>query len=112
MSGFGDGNNHGDLYMQDANAIAKNSENFVSRSSKINETAERLADWLKGRDEVESLYYPKFTQGGLYEKFLVKEGERNDGHIGGYGGLFSVVLKEDVCERTFYDSLEICKGPR
>ena len=112
MQNLNGGCNHGDLYVQDANAVSKNSEDFVERSSRINETAERLAEWLREREEVEVIYYPKFTQGGLYERFMVKGEERGDGHVGGYGGLFSIVLKNDVCERTFYDQLEICKGPR
>jgi cystathionine gamma-synthase len=113
MQGFNEGSNHGDLYVQDADAVSKNSVDFVSRSSRINATAERLAEWLRGRDEVDVIYYPKFqSQGDLYERFMVKGEERRDGHVGGYGGLFSIVLKDDVCERTFYDTLEVCKGPR
>ncbi|GMH53796.1 hypothetical protein TrST_g8084 [Triparma strigata] len=100
--------NHGDLWITDAQALAHNSEDFLERSSRINETAERLADWLKERDEVESVFYPKFTQPNLYNRFARKN---VDNHTFGYGGLFAVVLKENVCERTFYDSLEICKGP-
>lgn len=104
MNVIHDGNN-GALYVQDANAVARNSVDFLERSAKINETTEKLADWLKGREEVKKIYYPKFTQPELYSKFLV----RGQGAAGGYGGLFSIILGRDVCERTFYDELNVSK---
>ena len=102
------GGSNGDLWSSDAQAIAVNSRDFLRRSNQINVTAERLADWLRTREEVENVYYPKFTQPELYTPFLTGEVA---GHKSGYGGLLAVTLKAGHDERIFYDSLEICKGP-
>ena len=101
------GSNAGDLYKSDAMAILKNSQTFLQRSNKINKTAERLADWFKGRDEIKTVYYPKYSQRELYDKFVVKENV--EGHKGGFGGLLAIVLKDHVCEQKFYDALRVSK---
>ncbi|GMH69372.1 hypothetical protein TrLO_g2894 [Triparma laevis f. longispina] len=100
--------NDGDLWIADAKALEVNSEDFLERSSRINENTEKLADWLNEREEVDSVFYPKFTQPELYNRFL---NTSTPSHTSGYGGLFALILHEHICERTFYDNLEICKGP-
>ena len=57
-------------------AIAANSRDFLDRSTKINETAEKLADWLRERAEVENVYYPKFTQSELYTPFMTEQDDK------------------------------------
>lgn len=98
------------LYESDACAVYVNSSDFLERSNQINETTEALADWLNQRDEVEEMYYPKYTCPEEYSKVM----NRNDfggRHTAGYGGLFSLVLHPHVCRRTFFDHIDISKGP-
>jgi cystathionine gamma-synthase len=90
------------LFGADSRAILHNSSDFEERNEQINETSEILADWLVQHDDVESVYYPKYAP--LYPSLL----ESNNG---GYGGLMSILLQSHMCQRTFYDSLNVAKGP-
>jgi cystathionine gamma-synthase len=93
---------HGGLYCQDAKAVVQNSIDFVERNAIINSNAESLADWLFDHNDVETVYYPKHVA-PLYETV-----KRPDG---GYGGLLSIILHPHMCQRTFYDALNVAKGP-
>eukprot|EP00590_Aulacoseira_subarctica_P005870 CAMPEP_0172436546 /NCGR_PEP_ID=MMETSP1064-20121228/71783_1 /TAXON_ID=202472 /ORGANISM="Aulacoseira subarctica , Strain CCAP 1002/5" /LENGTH=311 /DNA_ID=CAMNT_0013184957 /DNA_START=1150 /DNA_END=2082 /DNA_ORIENTATION=- len=97
-----------DLYSSDAIALYRNSEDFLERSTKINETSEALADWFHTHPDLSRVYYPKFTQPDLYNRFL---NTSCTGHKPGYGGLISIILGSHMCQRTFYDSLGVYKGP-
>lgn len=102
------------LWHSDASAVYENSFDFLERSSKINQTAEALADWLKDREEVCSIYYPKFTSKDRYDLILKKQdpNDKDDQrHDAGYGGLMSIILHPHICQRTFYDKLDVSKGP-
>lgn len=84
--------------------MEEESRDFAERMTQINATAEVLADWLKTRPEIDQIYYPKFQTSDRYETF------RKPG--GGYGGLFSIILKDPArTTALFYDRLPICKGP-
>lgn len=98
------------LWKGDARAVNLNSVNFLERSTKINETSEALADWLKDRDEIASIYYPKFTSPDGYNSVLNKN-TYGGKHTAGYGGLMSIVLHPHICQRTFYDKINLSKGP-
>ena len=87
------------LYRSDAQALLRNSEDFPIRNQIINENSEALSDWLGKHEDVSSLYYPKTAP--MYEKVKV----------GGYGGLMSLILHQNMCQRTFYDTLDVAKGP-
>ena len=80
------------------------SREFRERVGTINRHALAVCEFLDRHPAVESVYYPAFTDKTVYDRF-----KRNDG---GYGGLFSFVLK-DAAKYTeaFYDALEITKGP-
>jgi cystathionine gamma-synthase len=93
---------HGGLYRQDARAILYNSVDFVERNTVINSNAEALADWLLEHGDVETVYYPKHVA-PFYN--TVKRSS------GGYGGLMSIILHPHMCQRTFYDALNVAKGP-
>ena len=88
------------LFVADAWAVLRNSEDFLERNARINETAEQIADWLSTHSDVEKVYYPKYTD--LFKQ--VSTGR-------GYGGLLSILLEQHICQRTFYDALGISKGP-
>lgn len=93
---------HSGLYCPDTIAIYSNSRDFAERNDQINETAEGLAEWLNEQESIERVYYPKLSHSSdLYHQV----------QSGGYGGLFSIVLAPNMCERTFYDALDVCKGP-
>ena len=101
--------NHEGLWPGDSYAIFQNSADFLERSSKINVIAEALADWLLEREEVAEVYYPKFRSTSIYNDFLRSDEDKK--HISGYGGLITILLHPHVCQRTFYDNLDVAKGP-
>jgi cystathionine gamma-synthase len=101
---------HEGLWSGDAIAVFTNSEDFLERSSKINETTEALADWLKEREEVAAIYYPKYSCPEGYNS-VVRKDDIEGKHTAGYGGLFSIVLDHHVCDRSFYDKINLSKGP-
>jgi cystathionine gamma-synthase len=90
------------LFSADARAVLLNSADFPARNNQINATAEGLADWLHGHPDVERVYYPKLSAPYLYQSQVQK---------GGFGGLMSVTLPPHMCQRTFYDCLDVAKGP-
>lgn len=86
------------LFEADAWAIWHNSHSFAQRNERINRTAAQLADYLMGHADVDRIYYPKYTT--HYTKYSNK-----------FGGLFSILLDSHICQRTFYDALDVAKGP-
>lgn len=91
---------NGGLHEADARAMVFNSRDFEERNTKINETSEQLADFLNEHPDVETVWYPKLVA-PLYPKY----------QKGGFGGLMSIHLHAHICQRTFYDSLDVAKGP-
>ncbi len=74
------------------------------RVEQINRTALEVCEYLGRNPAVESVYYPAVTDREMYDRYRRKDG--------GYGGLFSIVLKDAAkVTETFYDALEITKGP-
>jgi len=92
----------GGLHEADAMAMVHNSKDFPERNAQINETTELLAEFMKDHPDVEIVWYPKFVA-PLYTKYQQANG--------GFGGLFSIHLGTHICQRTFYDSLDVAKGP-
>ena len=114
-------NNNG-LYCQDAHAILCNSTDFVERNAIINETAEQLADWLAEQPDVQTVFYPKHSCATTYHRLLRQStstaplnsninNNNNNRNKAGYGGLMSILLHPHMCQRLFYDSLDVAKGP-
>ncbi|HMP77687.1 MAG TPA: PLP-dependent transferase [Kiritimatiellia bacterium] len=84
-----------------AEALSRDADERVRRASA---TALEVAEWLRAQPGVEAVYYPRFQHRDLYDRY-----RRPDG---GYGGLFSFVLKDPArTSARFYDALELCKGP-
>lgn len=92
------------LFESDAWAIWHNSHSFQDRNARINETASQLADYLMEHPDVDQIYYPKYTS-SLYTNYASASGDSC------YGGLFSILLDSHICQRTFYDALDVAKGP-
>jgi cystathionine gamma-synthase len=97
-----DTDTYGGLYRADARAMVHNSQDFVERNAKINKNSEQLADYLYQHPDVEMVWYPKYVA-PLYQRYQ-KE-------AGGFGGLLSIHLHPHMCQRTFYDALDVAKGP-
>jgi cystathionine gamma-synthase len=51
---------------------------------------------------VSQVYYPKYITPELYKDVWTSEG---------YGGLFSIVLKDEASAKLFYDRISCFKGP-
>ena len=101
---------HSGLYCPDAMAVLRNAQDFPARNAQINTTTEALADWLDQHDAVSHVYYPKLSPSvDLYHQ--VQATSTTDDDKAGYGGLLSMVLAPHMCERTFYDALDVAKGP-
>ena len=92
------------LWDGDAIVLASYCCDFPQRVERINRTAEQVCDFCRSHPAIAEVYYPKFHTPANYEAFRRPEG--------GWGGLFSILLKEP--QRTaarFFDALPICKGP-
>ena len=89
---------------EDMCLLEERSRDFTDRVIRINQTAVKVADYLRTHPCVKDLYYPKYNTPENYES-VMKEG-------GGYGGLMSILLN-DAKDHTpkFYDALRVCKGP-
>jgi cystathionine gamma-synthase len=84
--------------------LEKDSRRCRERVEQINRNALAVGEYLKEHPAVESVYYPAFADREIYDRV-----KRPDG---GYGGLFSFVLKDAPrVTEAFYDALEITKGP-
>ncbi|KAL1919163.1 uncharacterized protein VTP21DRAFT_2545 [Calcarisporiella thermophila] len=91
------------IWHEDSIFLERNSRNFVQRAKKIDDNAEALCEFLRAHPLVEQIYYPKFITSHHYEACKSPEG--------GYGGLFSVVLKSPEMATVFFDNLPVHKGP-
>jgi cystathionine gamma-synthase len=96
-----DTDTYGGLFEADARAMVLNSVDFVERNARINETSEKLADFLNVHPDVDMVWYPKYVA-PLYPRYQKTEG---------FGGLMSIHLHPHICQRTFYDELNVAKGP-
>ena len=92
------------FYGEDAIVLERNSRDVAERIPKINANAARLCEFLAERPEVADVFYPARVDRANYERHL-RPG-------GGFGGLFSVVLRDAAAKtERFYDALQISKGP-
>ncbi|MCJ1390844.1 hypothetical protein MMC18_003705 [Xylographa bjoerkii] len=89
---------------EDAIYLERNSRDFVSRIDRINKNAEAICQILKASPYVKEIYYPKYSPTRpFYDDFRHP--------TGGYGGLLSVTFHTTVEAVTFFDVLEVAKGP-
>ncbi len=91
------------FYAQDAIVLEENSRDFSERMATVNKTTEILCGTLKTHPAVASIHYPKYNDREHYDACKKLDG--------GYGGLFSLILKEPDKAPAFYDHIAICKGP-
>ncbi|GAA5800867.1 hypothetical protein HPULCUR_006306 [Helicostylum pulchrum] len=93
------------LWPEDVLFLERNSRSFKDRSRTINRNTEALCDFLVNHEKVNKIYYPKFTTREYYDAV------KHDNEDVGYGGLFSIVLKNEKSAAAFYDALHCAKGP-
>lgn len=111
------------VWSEDAVFLERNSRTFKERSKIINQNAEALCDFLvshekgKGRiiyiaclltfsaSAVQKVFYPKYVCREYYDAVKHKTEDA------GYGGLFSVLLKDEKSAAQFFDNLKCAKGP-
>jgi cystathionine gamma-synthase len=91
-------------WAEDAVFMERNSRDFVSRIERVNTNTEAIADVLHSSPVVKEVYYPKYRPSRPYY-------DRCRNKNGGYGGLLSVTFKEVDKAVTFFDTLEVQKGP-
>ena len=92
------------FYGEDAIVLERNSRDIAERIPRINANAARLCEFLAERPEVADVFYPARIDRANYERFLRPNG--------GFGGLFSVVLRDAAAKtERFFDALQIPKGP-
>ena len=97
------------LYIADAVTLEKNSRDFLARCRLVSTNGKQLAEWLTAHECVQALYY---SSGDVYESVMRRaEGTDSVSTDAGYGCLMSIVLKEGLDEKAFFDALEIAKGP-
>lgn len=87
----------------DTEVLRTNAADLKSRVARINSNAAELVHFLRQHDAVADVFYPTSSDAS-YEELRRK--------TGGYGGLFSIVLKApEESTPPMFDSLQICKGP-
>lgn len=92
------------FYGEDAIVLEQNSRDVTERIPRINQNAARLVEFLAEQPQVADVFFPSRVDRANYERFL-RPG-------GGFGGLFSVVLKDAAMKtERFFDALQIPKGP-
>lgn len=91
------------LYIADAEVLLENLKGFPLRIAKVNKTALQLVEWLSDHEEIENVWYPALQTRDNYDALRRESG--------GYGGLFSFVLKNEKKVPRFFDQLRVSKGP-
>lgn len=96
---------HEDTYWpEDVVFMERNSRDFWSRIERINSNAEAICDVLQAYPLVKRVYYPKFNPSKpCYDAYRLPDA--------GYGGLLSVVFERKEHAQTFFDAIDIAKGP-
>lgn len=93
-----------ELWHGDAVTLEHNSRDFAQRANVMSGNALALADFLRGHPRVGKVWHAARDGGAGYE-FIRRAG-------GGYGCLFSFVLKDAAASSPpFYDALRVSKGP-
>lgn len=89
---------------EDAAVLELNSRNAAERVAAISRSAQQVAEFLQAQPGVEHVYYPSITGRARYDAYRRASG--------GYGGLLSIVLRHpEQTTASFFDRLEVCKGP-
>lgn len=92
------------FFGEDLFVLNRNMQGFLERMPKINQATSELVQFLLEHPAVEKIYYPEISGKEEYDQLKLTGG--------GYGGLFSMILKEpQVNTKKFFDTLKLNKGP-
>lgn len=93
-----------DLWAGDAITLEFNSRDVEERNKLCNRNAEAVVDMLLKHPLVKEVYYPKCSDTRQnYDRIRTPDG--------GYGCLFSVVMKTHEAAVAFFDGIDTAKGP-
>jgi len=103
-----------ELYVQDAQTIARNSQDYLARTQKLNHNARTLAEYLESCTQspgsaVSLVYYPTINSSGSYYRQLMRPATEH--FKPGFGCLFAVEFEDLAATEAFYDNLNVHKGP-
>lgn len=102
-----------ELYEKDAEAIERNSRDYLRRCAAMNNNAAALVQYLHlcaadPNSAVKRVYYPSVNPSGVHYKRFMRP-ETSD-FTPGFGCLFSVELVDVSAAQTFYDNLNVHKS--
>lgn len=103
-----------EFYNADAETLERNSRDYLSRTTTMNNSALRIAEYLQSLAEdpsssVKKVFYPKLLPSlPLYQKLMRPATEE---FTPGYGCLFSVDFNSLTATKAFYDNLNVYNGP-
>lgn len=102
------------LYVDDALRLESNSKSYLDRTRQVNETALYLVNNLlpfvsDPLSSIKSLYYPSvcWSRENYHRQMRPKTYEFKPG----YGGLFTIEFQDTMSAASFFDNLQVCKGP-
>jgi cystathionine gamma-synthase len=103
-----------ELYVADAEAIERNSRDYLLRTVKLNHNASSLVQYLQScakdpKSAIRKVYYPSINASGEHYKQFMRPATLD--FTPGYGCLFSVELEDLPTTIAFYDTLNVHKGP-
>lgn len=103
-----------ELYCADARKLEYNSREFLPRAAKMNETALYLVSLLQRyslspASSLTHVYYPR-TCWSL-ENYRSRMRHDSPEFTPGYGGLFTLEFENEKAASTFFNTLDIHKGP-
>lgn len=102
------------LYVEDALRLESNSKSYLDRTKRVNETALYLVNNLlplvsDQSSPIKSLYYPSVCWSR--ENYHRQMRPETDDFKPGYGGLFTLEFQDTMSAASFFDNLQLCKGP-
>ncbi|KAF3015613.1 hypothetical protein E8E14_010400 [Neopestalotiopsis sp. 37M] len=102
-----------EFYIDDAEAIERNSRDYLARSAKLNSNAGAVVEYLHSRAQdpesaVYRVHYPSVNPSGDHYRRFMRPATPD--FAPGYGCLFSVELDSLDTARVFYDNLNVHKS--
>lgn len=103
-----------ELYLDDVQAIERNSRDYLGRTQKLNHNARTLVDYLQTCAEdptsaVLKVHYPTTNPSGSHYQAFLRQSTPE--LTPGFGCLFSVELQDIETTAAFYDNLNVHNGP-
>lgn len=102
-----------EMYVDDARTFEGNSRDYFARSTKLNDNASAVVQFLQSRAQdpdsaVKQVYYPSInTSGDNYRRFMRPLSSE---FTPGYGCVFSVEMEDLNGAKAFYDNLNVHKS--